>query len=663
MQYKTTIISTENIFDYYEIIPDQVQVQEIKKNRTILKLRMKNEYRETLKKKEIEKIGEKLPDDIKRLFSSLKKLQTLIINDFRIKSMGEELKEIEEKYSTERKYIAFDIKKLDLKQNEVKIIRRCKYLGIQQPLVLYMHNKNNTYLLFNDILEYQLSDEKLKTLTKYDLNRILVQLILLFNEFEQRNFYWQLSDLSQLYYIEEILQTLVIDYVRNENKYEREQLFKQLIAKHFSKLLTSLKIDIFQQDDQFRNFLKSLMDQEGIKSGLNEVEAAYEQTIKWLLNVTDFKLTYYTPYCIIKQFETPQQIKKLIHNLPERMVFKQKRIHESHKFYIQLRINLEREIEISEKNMEYKQLSSCLFYIRILGKPFLFMKMYKYHLGVILQQWTQRQNIEYQKLKVYHLCESFSTAIFGLRLGNFIHRDLKPQNIFLDDWDENDIEFMLRQQIVIADFDRSKIDDSSKQKGQIEQFGGFSSLYSEDQIQQQESEYLAQQQESEYYRQQDQEKREYQKNIGKIQQCGHQQKMQKTTMTVLNSENTEQYDPPEIEQTFKYDVWQFGLICLSIANKGVFAGYKFGGRGLNDEEYKQYYSLEAIKKTLSHTDYSENFLKLLAQCLEQDYKIRKPPYAEEGKEKTELTGILWKLRNEEYEKYKNAQKKQQIIQQ
>lgn len=51
-------------------------------------------------------------------------------------------------------------------------------------------------------------------------------------------------------------------------------------------------------------------------------------------------------------------------------------------------------------------------------------------------------------------------------------------------------------------------------------------------------------------------------------------------MTTLAQGNTATYDPPETEQTLKYDVFQYGLILLTIANRYNYIGELTGPRSL-----------------------------------------------------------------------------------
>ncbi|CAD8153231.1 unnamed protein product [Paramecium pentaurelia] len=468
-------------------------------------------------------------------------------------------------------YISFDIQELKLDKVEQKKIRRCQYIGMQQPLRLYLNQKKRI-LVFNHILDSQLSQDKIKVLTQSDYSRILIQLILVFNEFEHRNFNWQISDVSQLYYIDGILKVIIIDYKYNNNKQNRQDLFKELIIQNFNTYIPNINQFLnLKEDPQLQNLLEYLFFQQNISSKQLEVEASYEFVISWLLNISNFQQTiYYTPFCVIKSFDTPEIIKKMIDNSPKMMIFKQKKILNNHKYYEEFRQNIDREIEISEKNKDYKQLLSNLFYIRILDKPFIFIKYYKYTLSDIFKQWMN-QNVKFYKLKVFYLCHSFSQAIFELNLCKSIHRDLKPHNLFLEDWNEDEFEKFIQYQIVIGDFDRSKVQTS---------------------------------------------KQDYEQKL-----C----KYNSAKMTIFNSENSDLYDPPETIETYKYNMWQFGLICFTIANRGIFAGHRLGCRGLEDQEYNLYFSLQAIENKLQNENYPQEFLKLLAQCLDKNYEKRPYP--------------------------------------
>ncbi|CAD8058479.1 unnamed protein product [Paramecium primaurelia] len=505
-------------------------------------------------------------------------------------------------------YISFDIKELKLDKEKEKKIRRCQYISIQQPLQLYLNEKKRI-LVFNDILDSQLSQDKIKDLTQSDYSRILVQLILVFNEFEHRNFNWQISDLSQLYYIDGILKVIIIDYQQNINKQDRQDLFKELIIQNFKTYIPHINQYLnLKEDPQLQNLLEYLFFQQNISSKQFEVEASYEFVISWLLNISNFQQKiYYTPFCIIKSFDTPEIIKKMIHNAPKMMIFKQKKILQNHKYYEDFKKNIDREIEISEKTKDYNLLLSSLFYIRILDKPFMFIKYYKYTLSDIFKQWMdQNQNVQFYKLKVFHLCDSFSKAIYELKVCNSIHRDLKPHNLFLEDWNEDEFEKFFQYQIIIADWDRSKVQTSE----------------------------------------QDQAKK--QQNIQK-QSCNIQQ-AKEIYMTIFNSENTAQYDAPETIETLEYNIWQFGLICFTIANRGIFAGHRLGCRAIDDQEYNQYFSRDAIENKLQKENYPQEFLDLLANCLNKNYKNRPSPEV--------IHQILWKLTKKELEIQRDKQNEQ-----
>ncbi|CAD8070184.1 unnamed protein product [Paramecium sonneborni] len=473
-----------------------------------------------------------------------------------------------------QEFIAFDLKQLKLDKLREKKLRRMKYIGLKQP-ELCIINEGQQILIFKDILNYQLSKEKLIEYGKY-LQRILIQIVLAYNEFENRNLEWQISELNQIYFFKGIVLFLIVDYVQNKNKNHREQLFQNLILQNFKNQIPNRNVMLNQQNnDKFQQLIDYLFNQQNIPSGQFGVEASYEQIIKWLFNIpNNAKVLYYNAFCIIKQFQTPEEIKEILPNSTLQMIFKQKKNYFKFKFYNEIIQNIDREIKIMEKNIEYKQLAYCSCYFRIYDKAFIFMKLYKYTLSDIFKFWKDNKP-KFYKRKVYHLCDSFSTAIFELEMSHLIHRDLKPSNLFLQDWNEDDPDLLNKFQIIIGDFDRSKELDLEQQK--------FIQDYDRTQ------------------------KFIQNKNI---------------EMTEFNRENTQQYDPPETVATEKYDIWQYGLICYTIANKGQFPGCYDGGRGLDDQVYDSYYSLEKIKTTLTHTDYEEEFLQMIANCLKKNHYER-----------------------------------------
>ncbi|CAD8070168.1 unnamed protein product [Paramecium sonneborni] len=81
---------------------------------------------------------------------------------------------------------------------------------------------------------------------------------------------------------------------------------------------------------------------------------------------------------------------------------------------------------------------------------------------------------------------------------------------------------------------------------------------------------------------------------------------------------TQKYDPPETNQTLKYDIFQFGLIILTVANLGKYIGDDRGPRNLREEEFNNFYSRQAIENSLSSINYAKDFLDILAKSLLRD---------------------------------------------
>ncbi|CAD8064599.1 unnamed protein product [Paramecium sonneborni] len=94
-------------------------------------------------------------------------------------------------------------------------------------------------------------------------------------------------------------------------------------------------------------------------------------------------------------------------------------------------------------------------------------------------------------------------------------------------------------------------------------------------------------------------------------------------MTIEHQSNTCRYDPPETDGSLKYDIFQYGLIILQLANKGQYVGNENAGcRYLNEEELHKYYSEQSIANQLNHTQYPQKFIELIARCLKMKPKDR-----------------------------------------
>ncbi|CAD8060495.1 unnamed protein product [Paramecium primaurelia] len=90
-------------------------------------------------------------------------------------------------------------------------------------------------------------------------------------------------------------------------------------------------------------------------------------------------------------------------------------------------------------------------------------------------------------------------------------------------------------------------------------------------------------------------------------------------MTFERQSNTQKYDAPETFYSLKYDIFQYALIILTVANKGNYIGnQQIGCKHLNDEEHNSYYSEQSLFQFLAHTQYPQEFIKIISSCLKRN---------------------------------------------
>ncbi|CAD8125922.1 unnamed protein product [Paramecium sonneborni] len=84
------------------------------------------------------------------------------------------------------------------------------------------------------------------------------------------------------------------------------------------------------------------------------------------------------------------------------------------------------------------------------------------------------------------------------------------------------------------------------------------------------------------------------------------------------------YEPPEtglINYTYTSDIWQIGMIFYQIANQGEYP-IEHPSLYWTEQRYSEECAYEKIKETLANKNVDDNFIRLIADCLSYDPKLR-----------------------------------------
>ncbi|CAD8058465.1 unnamed protein product [Paramecium primaurelia] len=445
--------------------------------------------------------------------------------------------------------VSIGIPKYNIDERNLYRYRILKYLNVLQP-EQYCCTQDEHFLIYQNLYQHLLNEQKLKNIIQQEGFKILLQLVLIFAEFQRRKFYWPLNSINQIYFIDGIIYISLLEYDFTKFNQPLNYLdnFWKFFTQYFIHEYQFQEMAYLMNQQNFDQILEYLFIKNGNihqQSGLNP---KYEKVLQYLLKIDKFN-SLYQGNCVVKEFKK-NEVFSIYPNLTNDIVYKSTEIkgnEDSQKTILQ---QIQRDIELMELFSYNENVATCFAYIRIQQYAFLLFRKFFGTLANRFETWPKRDQTEEQIRKdVYVITSRTADSLKILHEKQVIHRDLKPENVFIDNENLSD-SFSY-----IADFDCSK-----QIQGQI--------------------------------------------NV---------------TLTNVDSSYTQNYDPPETYQSFKYDIFQLGLIFLTIANKGKYIGdYKRGPRLLQDHEFVKYYSLEAIQRSLQSTNYDINFINIIAQCLHRD---------------------------------------------
>ncbi|CAD8074724.1 unnamed protein product [Paramecium sonneborni] len=442
--------------------------------------------------------------------------------------------------------VALMIPKNQVQNTTLTKYRTLKYLNILQPYQ-YCCSQNEHFLIYLNLFQYQLNDEKLSRIINTEGYRILLQLALTFAEFEKRNFNWPLYSINQVYYMEGIVYLSLLEYnfSQIDKPYNSLAIFWNFINQYF--LYKYQDLIQFQNQKDLQNVTRYLFqknDNVQIQSGF---DPDFQKLLSYLLRIDNYKQIY-NGNSIVKSFKKPKAFSLNFPTIKNEIVYKQTKIYGDEEERQQILKQIDRDIQLMELFNNSENVATCFTYLRVFDFVFLLYQKFAGTLVNGFNNWQkQQQTVEQFRKDVYRMAAKTAKSLLCLHDKDIIHRDLKPENIFID------YEQISSSQFYIADFDCSK---QIKEGINVEQT-------------------------REYF--------------------------------------TPKYDPPEIIQTLKYDIFQIGLIILTVANKGIYIGdVRHGPRGLSEYDFEKFYNRKAIENSLSQIGYDQKFLDILSQCLLRD---------------------------------------------
>ncbi|CAD8088643.1 unnamed protein product [Paramecium sonneborni] len=372
--------------------------------------------------------------------SSYKTLQMNFIKNSQI-----QFHKVEDRFKNEKSepYYLIRITNYKFFQNKkhAKSMLNLKLFNILSPKEILINNEE-ILIITKDWSQYRLTEQILHKQNPKVIRNIILQLALTLNELSLKNITWNLYSIQQLYLIQEctFLQLVDLDDNHFSMNITNLEIFKNFASRYFQQYQQIIQLDNFEK------IIKSLLSQD-------QGYQINQQNHFVLLNffqVPQIKYGLEDVYTI--EFETPK-VFEIVYGIKAKSV--QYKCFDQFRFPKQLLLEYQnRQIEISEEMSDCSNIVKCLSYLKIFDQVFFFEQRLTMNISMASQLLNKQKidNIKYQRI-AYNAIKQIMNGISEFHSKGFMHRNISPQTIYLDNEDLEKANFY------IGDCEKAKFDD------------------------------------------------------------------------------------------------------------------------------------------------------------------------------------------------------------
>ncbi|CAD8140356.1 unnamed protein product [Paramecium pentaurelia] len=342
---------------------------------------------------------------------------------------------------SDQKYIVYQLQTQSFQQNIPHLIQKLN----QQRLVNLIHpeniyyEQNCIYMTQQKFLDTFRLQNCRKRLNKQLQLFLVTQLCITLQELNRRSFPPYILSLNNIYIIEGVLHLSLIHFNFEEIEYNYFESFKQFVNQYFH-VNEYCKDNFENTTDNLLSIQKSDYDLGCIKMNFFKKIFQINDLKAQSIGFNSFTYTSSRP----SLFQIYPQIKNEIFIKVPRI------IDEDDIEVNQYRqIQNERELMFNEQLIDNSKFATFFAYFRIQKIPFFIFLKYPLTLHDLFEESSQKIDHPLKNLQ-YKFAMQLALALTELHKMQILHRDIKPQNVFLTNLDCH------MANLKIADFDRSR---------------------------------------------------------------------------------------------------------------------------------------------------------------------------------------------------------------